>query len=194
MRKQNQLRGSRAAAAALALAFVAAPASATAHAPKDDCPLPSTQGIELSHELFAALEPAPAAAPSVVSVGQALKTADVVITRNSALDRELRARLQQIERQRVEISALEQVGHLATLEQVHRAVAWDRDVDIDRVIGDVTWRFETLDLRDEAAGPWEMVADAVVTAARFPARAGIVLKNLVGAAAKLTPRVARALF
>lgn len=157
--------------------------------------MPQVRDIELSYELLAALEPTPPAAPTVAEVGQALHAANVVIARRGDLDRELHARLRQIERQRVEISALEQIDRVATFEQVQGAMAWDRDVDIERLVrSDFTRHFETRDLRDEAAGPWEMVADAVVQTARFPARAGIVVKHLVGAAAKLTPRVARALF
>jgi hypothetical protein len=81
---------------------------------------------------------------------------------------------------------------LETLRDVR--VAFDRKLDI---ADQASWGFDFYaDDQCAEAQPdniWSSAADMVVSAARLPARAGVVVRAMLGAFAKVTPRVLRAL-
>lgn len=88
--------------------------------------------------------------------------------------------------------------HVAVTELADRvadlrvAVAWAR-ADLPLMDRTVVW--SDLDVQPCAPeGRWDGLADALVSAARLPARASLVAEHLLGAVAKIAPRLARALF
>lgn len=127
------------------------------------------------------------AGPQVVVPHGPLPGGIVAIEKLVAVEKINVVALDRITRHRVALAEL--AGQLA---DVRVAVARDRaDLSlIDRAVG---WR--NLDARPCAPeGRWDVVADALVSAARLPARAGLVAEHLMGAFAKIAPRVAGALF
>jgi len=77
-----------------------------------------------------------------------------------------------------------------------RADVWlDRGTDVpDMREWKEEWRHVDIETQPEAWTPWGATTDAIVSAARFPARAGLVAEHVLSAFANVTPRVVRALF
>lgn len=91
-----------------------------------------------------------------------------------------------------DLVVLPDVADLEALRDVR--VAFDRTLD---VADQASWVFDFC-AGDECAAAhsdsiWSSAADMVVSAARLPARAGVLVRAMLGAFAKVTPRVLRAL-
>lgn len=199
MASSERRQGIRTAAALLALTAVALPAGATSPTPQGALRTGPPAAIVVGSRVAVLPEPQ-ALAVSTLPRAQARV---LRMSMAGAEDRGRLVRLEQLTRKRImlpELTALarEQAALAEDLRHRIAAVVWDRD--LDRTAGDpgwtTLWRDADFDHPQQPCetGPWDAAIDALVSAARFPARAGLVAEHLIVAFAKITPRLARALF
>jgi hypothetical protein len=85
------------------------------------------------------------------------------------------------------------------LEDLREAVWMDRDFDVATLLADRAWRHLDFDFEldfettPRASHPVTAAIDVLVGLVRLPATASLVLQHLLGAFAKVAPRVVRTL-
>lgn len=173
-----------AALATMAAAFVVSPAGAASREPAAKCPPGQRDLVAVQRELVAMVAPA----QQVRLLARTRQVRKVLETRLAGAGR-LQSAIIRLEVDLADITGLESL----------RAAVWtDRDLDAMKLLVEHDWHHRDFELAFETAPrpshPVTAAIDVLVGLARLPARASLVVQHLLGAFAKVTPRLVRALF
>jgi len=189
MKTGDDRRNAKLAAMAVAALLIGATSAGAAQPPAPAQPQGSHRNVVT--KLVTAVAPTVATLSAAEMAQQrALLTAELDGLR---IERTAHVMLQRAEITR--IAKLAEATEAADLEALRDVrFVFDRDLD---ATDQASFVFDVYaDNECAAAQPgniWSAAADMVVSAARLPARAGIVVRAMLGAFAKVTPRVVRAL-
>jgi hypothetical protein len=172
-----------AALAAMAAAFVVSPAGATSRDPAGECPPGQRDLIAVQRKLV-----------SMVAPVQKLR----LLAHTKQVRKVLETRLAEAGRLQDAIRFEVELAEITGLESLRAAVWMDRDLDAMKLLAERDRHHLDFELDSEtaprASHPVTAAIDVLVGLARLPASASLVVQHLLGAFAKVTPRVARALF
>ncbi|MGD8331318.1 MAG: hypothetical protein PVJ49_17940 [Acidobacteriota bacterium] len=196
MNSSDCKRNAKPAAMALAALLIGATTAGAAKPPAPARPQ-APRADDVVTELVAVVVPPIAALPAAKLAQQrALLTAELDGMR---LERAAEAAMQRVEITRIaKLAEVGEVTHFAELSDIEALpdvrFVYDRDLD---TADQVSWAFDVYAADECPDAPsdsiWSAAADMVVSAARLPARAGAVVRAVLGTFAKVTPRVVRAL-
>jgi len=166
----------------MAAAFVVSPAGATSGEPADECPPGQHDLVDVPRELVAMVAP----------VHQAR-----LLARSKQVRKVFETRLAEAGRLQDAIRLEFELAEITDPESVRAMVWMDRDFDITKLLAERDWPHLDIEFDFEttprASHPVTAAIDVLVELARLPISASLVVQHLLGAFAKVTPRVVRAL-
>ena len=170
----------------MAAAFVVSPAGATSGEPADECPPGQHHLVDVPRELVAMVAP----------VHQAR-----LLARSKQVRKVFETRLAEAGRLQDAIRLEFELAEITDPESVRAMVWMDRDFDITKLLAERDWPHLDIEFDFEfdfettprASHPVTAAIDVLVKLARLPISASLVVQHLLGAFAKVTPRVVRAL-
>jgi hypothetical protein len=148
------------------------------HDPEAECPPGQRSLVAAQRELVAAVAPA-----------QKIR----LLAHPEQVRKVLETRLAEAGRLQDTIRLEVEVAELTKLERLRTAVWMDRDLDATKLLAGRDWRHLDFEAEPRASHPVTAAIDVLVDLARLPATASLVAQHLLGAFAKVTPRVVRAL-
>ena len=170
----------------MAAAFVVSPAGATSGEPADECPPGQHDLINVPRELVAMVAP----------VHQAR-----LLARSKQVRRVFETRLAEAGRLQDAIRLEIEFVEISDLQGLRAAVWMGRDRNLKKLLAERDWPHLDIEFDFEfdfettprASHPVTAAIDVLVQLARLPISASLVVQHLLGAFAKVTPRVVRAL-
>lgn len=182
-------RNARIAAAVMFLALVASPMGVAAgqfepHAgPELDRPM--------AIDLQARVATLPSRVRAIEAAERVLHAEKLALADAARIDHELIIELSEMRAAKIDRLVERAELRIAEIAALPEAMAWDRDIEV-LAVHDLAFDGRHLDCESPPPGMVGSAIDMLVSASHLPARAGLVVRHLVGAVAKITPRVARA--
>ncbi len=166
----------------MAAAFVVSPAGATSGEPADECPPGQHDLVDVPRELVAMVAP----------VHQAR-----LLARSKQVRKVFETRLAEAGRLQDAIRLEVEFVEISDLQGLRAAVWMGRDRNLTKLLAERDWPHLDIEFDFEttprASHPVTAAIDVLVELARLPISASLVVQHLLGAFAKVTPRVVRAL-
>ena len=171
-----------AALATMAAGFLVSPAGAASRGPLGECPPEQRDLVAAHRELIAMVAP-------VHEVRFRVRT--------TQFRKVLETRLAEAGRLQDAIRLEVELAEITDLKSLRAAVWMDRDFDALKLPAERDWDHSEIDFEPDfeltapASHPVTAAIDVLVGLARLPARASLVVQHLLGAFAKVPPRVVR---